>query len=438
MRQPTFDEIPDRLRAVVNELRAGLEELGTLHAVRDLWGRVRFVLPVRPEAGSALAITLEELAKAVTEKLGPHGHPAPQAILYADELGADLAGLIGGPALELDLGPPALRLVDRQVTGLSWSTVVETPPASGREPSRLAFYSIKGGVGRSTAAAIGAWHLARQGQSVLVLDLDLEAPGLSASLLPPDNQPDYGIVDWFVEDAVGQGESIIGRMVAPSPLATELPGNIWVVPSHGASPGEYLAKLGRCYLDLPGSGTTEAWEQRLVRLLLGLEEARRPDVVLLDTRAGLADLASVAVTELGADVLLFAVGTEQTWSAYRLLFEHWRRTDAITKLRERLQIVAALVPETERQAYLSAFRQDSWNLFLEHVYDALGEAETEGFSFDLTDQSAPHHPVPIFWNRGLATLSNFEGLDSRLVEAACGHFLSRLEQMLPAPGEAPE
>jgi cellulose biosynthesis protein BcsQ len=42
----------------------------------------------------------------------------------------------------------------------------------------LAFYSFKGGVGRSMAVLNLAYSLAAKGRHVLVLDMDLEAPGL--------------------------------------------------------------------------------------------------------------------------------------------------------------------------------------------------------------------------------------------------------------------
>ena len=41
----------------------------------------------------------------------------------------------------------------------------------------IAFYSHKGGVGRSLVLANVAYELARLGRKVLVMDLDLEAPG---------------------------------------------------------------------------------------------------------------------------------------------------------------------------------------------------------------------------------------------------------------------
>ena len=49
------------------------------------------------------------------------------------------------------------------------------------EPPIVAtFYSLRGGVGRSTALAYTARIIARRGRTVLCVDMDLEAPGLAA------------------------------------------------------------------------------------------------------------------------------------------------------------------------------------------------------------------------------------------------------------------
>jgi len=49
-------------------------------------------------------------------------------------------------------------------------------------PQIVTFYSFKGGVGRSMALLNLAYALALRGRSVLLLDMDLEAPGLSGFL----------------------------------------------------------------------------------------------------------------------------------------------------------------------------------------------------------------------------------------------------------------
>src|SRR3954451_18123281 len=48
----------------------------------------------------------------------------------------------------------------------------------------VTFYSWKGGVGRTMALANAAVQLARHGKHVLMVDWDLEAPGLSHYFLP--------------------------------------------------------------------------------------------------------------------------------------------------------------------------------------------------------------------------------------------------------------
>src|SRR5690606_10863879 len=100
-------------------------------------------------------------------------------------------------------------LHDRLLMGAEWSA---SPPAGAPSIERFTLFSMKGGVGRSTTATILAWHLAQKGKRVLVFDLDLESPGVGATLLGTD-LPRFGIVDWFVEDALGQGQAVLGEMV---------------------------------------------------------------------------------------------------------------------------------------------------------------------------------------------------------------------------------
>ncbi len=431
----TFDTILSEVREALQQFQPELQSVGRLTVVRDLWGRVRLVASTRPESGAPLAQTLERLARNLQDRLGRHAYPPEQIFLYVDEL-AESTDLETVRGVDLEVERLDARLIDRQLTGTSWAEVTALADLP-QHPARLTFYSIKGGVGRSTAAAVAAWRLAHEGRNVLVLDLDLEAPGLSSALLPQGILPRFGIVDWFVEDLVGQADGILDDMAVPSPVSADLPGEVWVVPSHGGVGGEYIAKLGRCYLDLPPSigrsgERRQSWPQRLLRLLEALEARYRPDVVLLDSRSGLHDVASAVVTDVEAQVLLFAVGSDQTWCGYRLLFEHWQRHGAASAIRERLRVVASMVPETGRAEYLSAFREASWDLFREHLYDEVVEGALDGFSYDLMDDAGPHAPLLTYWSRGFASLSNLVSLDPQLVETAYGPFLDGIQELLPS------
>jgi len=64
----------------------------------------------------------------------------------------------------------------------------------------------------------------------------------------------------------------------------------------------------------------EVFGDRLARAITQLEEHVKPDVVLLDSRAGIHHISAVALTRLDAFAYLFASDSEQTWAGYNALF----------------------------------------------------------------------------------------------------------------------
>jgi hypothetical protein len=82
---------------------------------------------------------------------------------------------------------------------------------------------------------MAAYRLGMTGKKVLVIDFDLESPGLSSILLDQSRLPDLGVVDWFVADAVGQGSEVIPRMSALSGISEiqGFPGRVEVVSAYG-------------------------------------------------------------------------------------------------------------------------------------------------------------------------------------------------------------
>ena len=140
-------------------------------------------------------------------------------------------------------------------------------------------------------------------------------------------------------------------MTAAPAWANDLEGKAFVVPAHGRKPSEYLAKLGRVYMN---SGN-DSWALRLESLLATLEDRFDPGFVLLESRSGLHDIAASTVTDLGAGVLLFAIDTESNWTDYDILFRHWRDRGQAEKIRERLWTVSALTPPDDEIEYLRGF-----------------------------------------------------------------------------------
>ena len=410
----SFDRILPALGQVMAARWDDLEPLLPIFVNRDLNGRVRLFLDatLEPTEEGEQWRKLQDLANAVHANLSPHVGEPGQILDFKDCL-LDLINTSTTYPLSDQLGNilPNVYVVDRLAQEATWETI----SSDISTVSRVVFYSIKGGVGRSTALAACAWALADSGQRVLVLDLDLESPGLSTSLLPASRQPAYGITDWLVEDLVGNGDALLPEMHAS--LGTQQRGGeLIVVPSHGDNPGEYVSKLGRVWM--PGftaDGQRQTWSERLLRMIQQLEEKHQPTIVLIDSRAGIDEVASACVTDLGAKLIyLFALDSLQTWQGYRILFEHWRLHDVATKIRERLRVVGALLPTWGDQAFSQAtaqLRENAYLNFSQSLYDeelagaGLPLAD-EPFNFDLPDLDAPHSPLAIGWNQGFAAIGS--------------------------------
>jgi hypothetical protein len=172
-----------------------------------------------------------------------------------------------------------------------------------------------------------------------------------------------------------------------------------------------------------------------------LEAQLTPDVVLIDSRAGIDDTAAVALTQLDAHGLLFATHGRATWTAYEHLFKHWQHFANLQKggedFRSRLHVVSALTPVDT--AYDKAFLDASYRLFLEHLYEELApdQMEGDGFNYGADDPDAPHRPWRVRWDdvlRHFDPIQNPAQLDAAVFEKAFGELKQLLNQLLGAEG----
>lgn len=405
--------------------------------IRDVLGRFRVAINRnRDEVDNHFVIPIRQ----AFAELGNYAPQAEQAILFRDDF-FDPDSVFKNPDIQNflpEMNGQSLFLLDRTITGQEW---LRTRPARKDKPTRIAVYGIKGGVGRSTALAIAAYRLAQGGKNVLVVDLDLESPGLSSLLLPAF--PKYGLVDWFVEDAVGQGELVVERMTRQSPLATNTQGQINVVSAIGADDKFFLSKLSRIYGDIPSSNGPIRFAKRVAKVIDRLEEIYTPDVVLLDSRAGLHDIAAISIVDLADYTFLFASNSEATWQGYQKLFSHWQTfPDVARSVRESLKIVYALFPETNQISRSESFLECSYELFLNTLYDEVPPYSEESanehtaISYDEQNSEAPHYPLRIKWNNRFQEFS-LEMLENNIleeadIEASYGQFLEGVQNAVGA------
>ena len=414
----------DRTREWARDALIGVDippEAGNFYFVRDLFGKVRVCASDRIEENSPARRQLESLASRLSERLGSHGYPVDSSVLF---MGDSMLETFRDTRADVEKFE-GVYWIERLMVGSEWWTVAES--RRNRRAKRWTLFSIMGGLGRSTAAAVLARDLAQRGEKVLVVDLDLESPGVSSAALDADTPPAFGVADWFVEDLVDQGDYVIERMTGEPEWSRNLKGKVWVAPAHGADPGEYLAKLGRVYMDRRKS----PWTARLKEMLDKLEEKYSPTVVLLDSRAGFHDIAAAAVTGVDADVLLFATETEDCWRNYGILFRHWREKRLADAVCDRLKVVSALTPPDDGGDYLRRLEQRAWKLFAHDLYRDVSPYKGR-FMMRKRDWSTLIDPLAIFWSRDLAAGAVPDRLDAAEQEAY-GDFLSRFDPVKVAP-----
>ncbi len=154
------------------------------------------------------------------------------------------------------------------------------------------------------------------------------------------------------------------------------------------------------------AATVRACEEAVERS----DSGRLPDVVLLDSRAGIHDVAAVTISHLCDYALLFGADNDQTWSGYRDLFEAWAASGQAPAIRQKLRMVASMVPDSvhfSKDTYLESFRQNAHTTF-SVLYDSLAPNEVAGAaegSWELDDDSAPHYAIPILFEPGLVGMN---------------------------------
>jgi hypothetical protein len=414
----------------------------SLLIVRDWQGRIHIGVPGNkkfdklPEASRPAMRT----ARSALETAAGALLFDPNGFVYQEELfDAEALWTSADKVLWDELDPLPAYWIERQAKEKIWT---QSPPAvGGAHPLRIVYFGIKGGVGRSSALLASAYHLLDQGKKVLVLDADFESPGVSATLLADELRSDYGLLDWFALDALRP--DLANELISAARLYERSgldkivsgEGTVWVAPSFGRETQDYVGKLGRLYQDV----AEQDYVQRFARLLQRLESELNPDVVLIDSRAGVDDTAAVALTQLDAHGLLFATHGRATWAAYGHLFKHWQhfahlRTGG-SDFRSKLHVVSALTPVDA--AYDRAFLDASYSLFLDHLYEELApeQMEGDGFNYGADDPDAPHRPWRVRWDdvlRHFDPIQNPAQLDAAVFEKAFGELKQLLDQLLGA------
>lgn len=378
----TFDQaLPALVR--VCEGAPGFTALRTACAVRDLRGRLRLVVDPDPRRPPVDLAALEQGLK--RELAGYFVAPIWSTSLQKVEE-ARLAGVLlqqakawTDPAFDDPVAGTRIvsaaswKKLERRLSKQEWlESAGGRPPWELEEgkPGIVTFYSFKGGVGRTTALAACAWQLARAQKKVVVIDLDLEAPGLGALF---EAEAERGVVDFLV-DHLATGSTDLGGIVVERAAALGVDGERVSVIGAGRLDASYLEKLAR--LDFISEGPSTApggdvspIEHALRDLLFAVFGKYRPDYILLDSRAGLHDLAGLSLHRLAHVDVLVGRATEQGYRGLDL-------TLGVLAKRKGTDTLECVVTHTfaanegtrEALAEEEEFRARSYESFVRNVY----------------------------------------------------------------------
>ncbi|MCX7093292.1 MAG: tetratricopeptide repeat protein [Methylobacter sp.] len=205
----------------------------------------------------------------------------------------------------------------------------------------VAFYSYKGGVGRTLAMANCARALAARGKKIVLLDFDLEAPGLLHfdAFQPKNNKKKPTGFAEYLEVCLQDGppEQLDDYIHECKGLDSDK-GKTWLMPAgrHG-EPG-YLGFLNRMTWSEFYTGRDG---YRILENLRGhIIERYQPDYVFIDSRTGLSEIGGIATHQLADIVVLVFNLNGQNLQGAKRVFDSIRKAP----LHPEVILVASPVP----------------------------------------------------------------------------------------------
>ena len=388
--------------------------------IYDLFYRLRVILwcPKRSweSARTEIDETLKQAASAywsgdVLKGCGPKEHPDGPWQNEAWQQAAAVPDTTG------------LRIMERQRTKEGWFQAPAEPPWAVRndDPAIVSFYSFQGGVGRSTALAATALHLAAAGERVAVVDFDLDAPGVGFLLAGHDDAAaQWGVADYLLErpivaeDGAGSGLDLADYFHrCPTSLYAGT-GEITVFPA-GSADRRYVGKLARLDYGVPINQT-----HPFVQLLREIREHLHPHWILIDARAGLGNASGFVMGGLCHLHVLAATLADASWRGLEMILDRL----GADRVRERQPqaeclLAAAMVPRSQERQYqelVAAFTDRARDVFSDHYY-AEREQEDGAWSLgDVESTDAPHVPVVLPYDERLALFRDLSEVSNVLLE----------------------
>ncbi|MVA80523.1 AAA family ATPase [Agrobacterium vitis] len=247
----------------------------------------------------------------------------------------------------------------------------------------ITFYSYKGGVGRTMSLVNVASELSKRGRKVLVIDFDLEAPGIPSFHQFSASDARLGIVDYVsqyietsvapdVRDFIVEAQLDINTEVLP----------IWVLPA-GRRDQHYGTKLSSIdwqdlYQTRSGYLLFEDLKQQIAN------DERGFDYVLIDSRTGHTDVGGICTRQLADAITFMFFPNKQNISGLKTIVDEIRSDRLVDAKRTRMFFCPSNVPDLDDEDGILKSMLDEASRELE--YDEPAATIRHYNSMSLVDQ----------------------------------------------------
>ena len=249
------------------------------------------------------------------------------------------------------------------------------------------FYSFKGGVGRSMALVNVAAELTTRGKRVMLVDFDLEAPGLDTFDITRSEECRKGLLD-FDCDFRKSGEVPDVKEYVYQAKADLGDGQLWVMPA-GLQDDDYHNRFRS--VDWADLYAKEHGFLLFEDLKAQWKDALKMDYVLIDSRTGHTDVAGICTRQLPNAVVAFFYPNEQNRRGLLSIVSQIREeAKGALKKKIDLHFVMSNVPDLddEEEILESEMKRFEESLDFEqpaaiiHHYDSLALLEQVTFAIE--------------------------------------------------------
>lgn len=426
----TFDKVFDHLReAFESEAIKNLANQFTdITVIRDIYGKIHLYIHCETPQGLREE-TRQVINDTLTQFLGDY---------YSNDLWesnskkvqySGLVDILKEERRPHDFGVSYNNwyLLERYQAKHVWSLQNEGKPpwpaaaAESRKPAIVSFFSFKGGAGRTTALIGTALTLARAKKRVVIVDLDLEAPGL-APVFFPETDETRGVIDYLIEKGINPNTRLDGfvKPIASSKIIGETGEVLRVLPA-GTIDQYFLPKLAR--LDFQHL-TMNNLGQRLKDMLLDLTKSiPNLDFILLDARAGFHDIGGFTLNELSHAAVIVGQHTQQTWAGLTKVIERLAKPNDTDENRLPLILLYSMAFKESINKDRQSFKEKAYDVFQKYYF-----SEDEMIP-NSNDTEAPFQPVTIPWSanlRGNLSLQLFDEKENEHEHEQIEHLVQEL------------